>query len=911
MAAEYKLKFTAEEIERKLGKIEFDNEPTKGSENLLTSGTVYEALQNVGGESGGSVNLTAGDGIEIKDSVIRSTLGDYLGEIETTTVLFNSDDYGLEIEYDSKDEEYNGGLELNNPPPYDRATVDVELILAGSSELIEYNQSNVYYYEEDGWIDTVILVNSNQTIDELDEDGFVKTDETLPGAIIFWYGHPDEGYYIEISSYDDIAGASVSIIASDVESNYVRLPDNALKAGDLIEIKDGVISSTLGKTYTTVKQGTLFNSGRLYLEDSYIDEEDPTQSEYIYDTNYQSNFLNKPDVEDEWNEIDVKYYLPDSDEFVILKGQYKYYYDDKDEADIYTVAINARLDEEEGEPIIDNPDFPVIAVNAQSPYYYSKDDEWVYDEFEITTVSYGQDISYAKIVIDGERVIKTTVKLPREALDLTIDEELDKESDNPISNSAVYYCKRELEDMIFNNQHSFTFDDTPTFGSSNAVTSGGVYSAIQVVKESPGKLYYQLSKNAGSAYLSRTSVTSNKSTTYDVRINMSFGTTNNKQMAMNALKNYGSKISIIFSDERNKIYHIHVTGIGNIDDYSFYFNFSFASGSDTFPIDTDITSRAITELIIHYDYNFDWYGDAWFAGDIYIGGASPNDTNAKRVFTENMAIGRNGTGNCAEKFNAHAVNVASGDYSHAEGNRTTANGNYSHAEGEHTTASGDYSHAEGKSTIPGLSVISLTLPDNEIISKRNSTGGFSLAKGIASHVEGANCLALSDYSHAEGDRTTASGDCSHAEGNRTSASGAYSHAEGHNTAASGAYSHAEGDGTIVSGAYSHAEGCGTIVRGDCSHAEGCGTIAKSSYQHVQGKYNIEDMNEKYIHVVGNGISYDYRSNAHTLDWEGNAWYSGYVEGKSFILPSSTKGSTKRFKITVDDSGTLSVTEVTE
>ncbi len=38
--------------------------------------------------------------------------------------------------------------------------------------------------------------------------------------------------------------------------------------------------------------------------------------------------------------------------------------------------------------------------------------------------------------------------------------------------------------------------------------------------------------------------------------------------------------------------------------------------------------------------------------------------------------------------------------------------------------------------------------------------------------------------------------------------------------------------------------------------------------------------------------------------------SGTVEEKALILPSSTEGSTKRFKITVDDTGTLTATEVT-
>lgn len=64
-------------------------------------------------------------------------------------------------------------------------------------------------------------------------------------------------------------------------------------------------------------------------------------------------------------------------------------------------------------------------------------------------------------------------------------------------------------------------------------------------------------------------------------------------------------------------------------------------------------------------------------------------------------------------------------------------------------------------------------------------------------------------------------------------------------------------------------------------------------------------------IVGNGTKASNRSNAHTLDWDGNAWYAGSVEGKAMILPSTSEGSTKRFKITVDDSGTITATEITE
>ena len=210
-----------------------------------------------------------------------------------------------------------------------------------------------------------------------------------------------------------------------------------------------------------------------------------------------------------------------------------------------------------------------------------------------------------------------------------------------------------------------------------------------------------------------------------------------------------------------------------------------------------------------------------------------------------------------------------GTNSHAEGDSVEASGTCSHAEGSGTTASGSYSHAEGYGT--------------------TASGG--------------------SPTHAEGDGTTASGPTSHAEGQNSTASGPTSHAEGQNSTASGPISHAEGQNSTASGPISHAEGNLATASGVASHAEGNFTLASSDSQHVQGKYNVEDADGKYAHIVGNGTSYTARSNAHTLDWSGNAWYAGTVEGTAMIVKSSTEGSTKRFKISVDDSGTISATEV--
>ena len=81
---------------------------------------------------------------------------------------------------------------------------------------------------------------------------------------------------------------------------------------------------------------------------------------------------------------------------------------------------------------------------------------------------------------------------------------------------------------------------------------------------------------------------------------------------------------------------------------------------------------------------------------------------------------------------------------------------------------------------------------------------------------------------------------------------------------------------------SYAFGGNVEASADYAHADGINTIARQMCQHVQGMYNIEDTNPgqgrgTYAHIVGNGSSESQRSNAHTLDWDGNAWFAGDVE----------------------------------
>lgn len=171
-------------------------------------------------------------------------------------------------------------------------------------------------------------------------------------------------------------------------------------------------------------------------------------------------------------------------------------------------------------------------------------------------------------------------------------------------------------------------------------------------------------------------------------------------------------------------------------------------------------------------------------------------------------------------------------------------------------------------------------------------GGYALAEGYDTRSSG-------NYSHAEGFKTNASGEYSHAEAYRTKASGAQSHAEGSWTQALDSSSHSEGNRTIASAEFSHAEGDSTTAQGKTSHSEGTETIANHLSQHVQGEYNIADASTavatergNYVHIVGNGTASNARSNAHTLDWSGNAWFAGDVYVGSTSGTNKDDGSQK-------------------
>lgn len=291
------------------------------------------------------------------------------------------------------------------------------------------------------------------------------------------------------------------------------------------------------------------------------------------------------------------------------------------------------------------------------------------------------------------------------------------------------------------------------------------------------------------------------------------------------------------------------------------------------------TDTEFTEYIYLDSGRWEYLGSSMIAIDTTLSTTSTNPVQNSTITTElnkkpgEITTGKQYTidgqtvtaGAGAEAFNNLANNRAAGVYSHAEGNSTTASGPLSHAEGGATTASGPQSHAEG-----GTTTASGPLSHAE--------GSGTTASASYSHAEGQNTTASNTQSHAEGYGTTASGIQSHAEGSGTMASGYQGHTEGLNTTASGNQSHAEGNETVASGYGSHAEGSRTMASSPLSHAEGNNTKAASDNQHVQGKYNVEDANNTYAFIIGNGTADNARHNAFAVDWNGLIYVNGASTG---------------------------------
>ena len=219
----------------------------------------------------------------------------------------------------------------------------------------------------------------------------------------------------------------------------------------------------------------------------------------------------------------------------------------------------------------------------------------------------------------------------------------------------------------------------------------------------------------------------------------------------------------------------------------------------------------------------------------------------------------------SEVFNDTYTNVASGFYSHVEGQSNTASGSYAHVEGYNNTASANYSHVEGNGNQATQNCAHAEGSSTQATGYdgAHAEGYYTKATGSRSHAEGYSTTAGGNASHAEGDYSKATGTDSHAEGYKTEASGYASHTEGYQTkATNGDGSHAEGYYCEATGAASHAEGSNCKAKGNRSHAQnyecqanGVGSTAAGYYSKANAEYSVAvgyqiQTDAMYEHSVG-------------------------------------------------------------
>lgn len=244
-----------------------------------------------------------------------------------------------------------------------------------------------------------------------------------------------------------------------------------------------------------------------------------------------------------------------------------------------------------------------------------------------------------------------------------------------------------------------------------------------------------------------------------------------------------------------------------------------------------------------------------------------------------------------------------GDYAIALGRNSKASGSSSYAEGLYATARGNRSHAEGYST-------------SALGTSSHAEGYYTTASGDDSHAEGCYTQALGDYSHAGGYYTTADhlgmtviGKC-----NKTSTLDEYGLTSDFVTQA--IYTSQSYTMSTVAPTPSYTNGTftweNTVVKmgsdlavGDYIKINNNDTSywqLKSMTQNTGSmrlwtvaKYELVGKSKRpgnYVFVVGNGESSTARSNAHTLDWSGNAWFSGDVYVGSTSGTNKDEGSKK-------------------
>ena len=300
-----------------------------------------------------------------------------------------------------------------------------------------------------------------------------------------------------------------------------------------------------------------------------------------------------------------------------------------------------------------------------------------------------------------------------------------------------------------------------------------------------------------------------------------------------------------------------------------------AESSMAFGFNNIVNTKFSTALGYHNQikhstgYTYDEYGGSFVSGsqnDIYCNGY-------------NTVLGYGNTINfwIDSSYNQNRCST----YCFGVGCNNTLYGSSNIALGYQNTSTGRESSIamgrENKST--GISSIALG-------SYCEASNSYSFAGGVDSKSSGAGSFAFGHDCEATGQDAISLGCGNKATNTNAFASCYNSTASGFTSIAMGYEAKATGTESVAIGSYNEANASQSLALGEHSvasayNSKAIGYYAKASsgYQTVLGKYNVEDTESKYALIFGGG-DYSENKNIFTLDWDGNAQFSGTIVDKN-------------------------------
>lgn len=347
--------------------------------------------------------------------------------------------------------------------------------------LMSLNKDPIYYkascigYDYDGFLVHILLCNLEHTGESIwDFEDYNVINLNLPAFCIICdpseYEGRGEGYSLYGYITENPLGYLIKVGTTETSTRYGTLPENTIQSGNLIEVKDGVVRSTIGdcKTITEIEK-TIINISGLYVEDSQKTYGNPIYLAECWGAKLPNQYY----------KARAELLLADASEPIIYEDVAAYY-DDKYER--YAVIANNTLNGNSyGDTVISNVYGNGFAkVNESIPAFMII---WVYEDGEWESeLVLSEDCSDASLKVTQRIIQPEYVKIPTTALDLD-EKEVSGSSNKVPSSLAIRNLLGELYQALENSfEYMLETDEEPTEYSENLISSGAVYKAVPLTK---------------------------------------------------------------------------------------------------------------------------------------------------------------------------------------------------------------------------------------------------------------------------------------------------------------------------------------------------------------------------------------------------------------------------------------------